>query len=153
MTHVRQQIRDYVAAGLTGLVTTEDRVYVGRTRPLPQGHKPSLLIYTRTERSGRAVRGAPPKLERACTLHIEGRVVTGGPPDDLLDTIALEIEAGVAAMIDYSQAKFFGDLVQNVQLNGTEAISDAEGEKHTGGIRLEYLVTYSTVEGAAGLAV
>ena len=34
LDHARKQIRDYVAAGLTGLTTTGDRVRVGRVRPL-----------------------------------------------------------------------------------------------------------------------
>ncbi|WP_262048656.1 hypothetical protein [Bradyrhizobium sp. Bra78] len=146
--HVRKQIRDYVAAGLGALATTGDRVFVGRTRPLAKGHQPTLLIYTRSETSRRAVSGRPPLLERDCTLHIEGRVVAAAPPDDLLDTIAAEIEAGMAAMVDYQTAKFFGGLALNVRLSATEAVAEAEGENHIGGIRLEYLVTYRTAEGA-----
>jgi hypothetical protein len=150
MPHVRQQIRDYVATGLAGLATTGDRVYVGRTRALPKGHPPCLLIYTRSETAQRAVRGVPPKLERPVTLHVEGRVQTAGVPDDLLDQIALEIEAGIAALIDYPTAKFFGGLVQNVEFTGTEIVVEADGESHNGGVRLEYAVTYRTTEGAAG---
>lgn len=149
MAHARQQIRDHVAAGLAGLPTTGDRVLVGRTRPLPAGHAPTLLIYMRSETAERAVRGAPPKLERACTLYIDGRVSMAGVPDDVLDDIAAEVEAGVAAMIEHPSALFFGGLAQNVQLRSTELIAEADGDKHIGGVRLEYLVTYRTVEGAA----
>ncbi|WP_152033397.1 hypothetical protein [Bradyrhizobium sp. DOA9] len=146
--HARKQIRDAVVAGLTGLATTESRVYVGRTRPLPKEHQPTLLIYTRSESSNRAVLGRPPKIERRCTLHVEGRVSTAGPPDDLLDQVAAEIEAGIAAMINYGTAVFFGGLAQNVQLTATESVAEADGERHIGGVRVEYLVTYRTVEGA-----
>lgn len=149
MSHVRQQIRDYVAAGLGALATTGARVYVGRTRPLSPSHDPALLIYTRSETAERFVRGAPPKIERACTLHLEGRVSTTTPPDDLLDTIAAEIEAGMAALISYGTGVFFGGLVQNVQLRSTQIIVEADGDRHIGGVQLEYLVTYRTVEGAA----
>jgi hypothetical protein len=152
MTHMRQQIRDYVAAGLAALPTTGARVYIGRTRPLESNHQPALLIYTRIETSARAVAGRPPKIERSCTLHLEGRVKTSTPPDDLLDQIALEIEAGISALIDYGNGTFFGGLVQNVDLKSTEIVAKAEGEKHTGGVQLTYEVTYRTVEGAAGAA-
>lgn len=146
--HVRQQIRDYVAAGLNALATTGDRVHIGRTRPLAAAHEPTLLIYTRSETGERTVRGAPPKIERKCTLHLEGRTSTAGDPDDLLDTIAGEIEAGIAALINYGTAVFFGGLVQNVQYVATEIIAEAGGDRVIGGVRLEYLITYRTVEGA-----
>lgn len=146
--HVRKQIRDAVVAGLTGLPSTADRVYAGRTRPLQSGHDPTLLVYTRAETSQRAVLGRPPKIERRCTLHVEGRVSTATPPDDLLDQVAAEIEAGIAALINYGTAVFLGGLAQNVQLTATEMVAESEGERHIGGVRVEYLVTYRTVEGA-----
>ena len=149
MPHMRKQIRDYVATGLAALPTTGGRVFVGRTRPLAAGHQPTLLIYTRSETSERAERGRPPVLERRCTLHLEARTSTADAPDDLLDKIAGEIEAGVAALIDYQTATFFGGLVSNVQMTGTEIIAEAaESERVAGGVRVEYLVTYRTVEGA-----
>lgn len=150
MPHMRQQIRDYVVAGLSGtnaLATTADNVFVGRTRPLAKDHPPTLLIYMRMETSVRAVAGRPPLQERPASLHVEGRVMTPEPPDDLLDQIALEIEAGMARLIDYGTAIFFGGLVQNVELKSTEIVAKAEGEKHTGGIQLTYEVTYRTAEG------
>ncbi|MEY9110397.1 hypothetical protein ABH999_006593 [Bradyrhizobium yuanmingense] len=146
--HVRKQIRDAVVTGLTGLPSTADRVYAGRTRPLQVGHDPTLLVYTRAETSQRAVLGRPPKIERRCTLHVEGRVSTAAPPDDLLDQIAAEIEAGIAAMINYGTSVFLGGLAQNVQLTATEMVAEADGERQIGGVRVEYLVTYRTVEGA-----
>ena len=147
--HVRKQIRDYVANGLGNLATTADRVYVGRTRPLTKGHGPALLIYMRSETAERTVQGTPGKVTNACTLHIEGRVSTTEPPDDLLDQIDAEIQAGMAAMIDFGSAKVFGGLASNAYRTGTEIIAEADGERHIGGIRVEYLVTYRTVEGAA----
>lgn len=146
--HARQQIRDYVVAGLSALATTGDNVFVGRTRPLPRDHDPALLIYTRTETSSRAVAGRPPLIERINILHVEGRTSTAEVPDDLLDQIAAEIEAGMAAMIDYNAAIFFGGLVQNVEPPSTEIVVRADGEKHIGGVRLSYRVTYRTAEGA-----
>lgn len=146
--HARKQIRDFVVAGLIGLPTTGANVFVGRTRPLPANHDPALLIYTRVETSKRAVAGRPPLLERITTLHVEGRVNTATAPDDLLDQIAAEIEAGVAAMIDYGSAVFFGGMVENVDLESSESFAKADGDKHIGSVQLTYKVTYRTAEGA-----
>lgn len=150
--HYRKIIRDAAVAGLTGLETTEARVYAGRTRPLEKGHKPSLLVYARSERASRAVRGMPPVLERNCTLHIEARVQTPTPPDDLLDQIAAEVETAIAAMTNYPAGTFLNGRASNLQFTSTEIIAEADSEQHIGGVRLEYLVTYHTVEGQPGAA-
>lgn len=152
-THARQLIRDAIVSGLTGLSTTEDRVYSGRTRPLKKGHGPSLLVYARSETSKRDTHGVPPTLERSCVIHIEGRVQTPDVPDDLLDRIASEVEAGMASMSNYAGRTFLDNLASNLQLQSTEIIAEADSEQHTGGVRLEYLVTYRTVEGAPGTPV
>lgn len=146
--HARKQVRDFVKVGLIGLPTTGGNVFIGRTRAMPANHDPALLIYTRTETSKRAVAGRPPLLERVNTLHVEGRVFTSDAPDDLLDQIAAEIEAGIAALIDYGAGVFFGGLVQNVDLMSCEIVAKADGEKHIGGVQLTYQVTYRTAEGA-----
>lgn len=150
MPHARQQIRDFVVAGLSELLTTGANVYPGRTRPLGANHPPSLLVYTRRETSARAVDGSPPQLERPVMLHIEGRVTTATPPDDLLDQIALEVEAAVAALSAYP-AQFFGGRAQNVELVQTDSDARADGEKHVGSVVLSYRVTYCTIEGNAGV--
>jgi hypothetical protein len=152
--HMRKQIRDYLAGHLAGLPTTGDRVHVGRTRALAKDHPPTLLIYMRSETSSRVVNGAPPKQERKCTLFVEGRTSTAGVPDDLLDQIALEVEGRVASLISYIvPVRFFDGLAQNVQLVGTELMAEADSQKHIGGVRLEYSVTYRVNEGAPIAAV
>ncbi len=145
--HARKQIRDHVAAALTGLVTTADRVYVGRERSLPAEHEPVLLVYTREETSKRAVHGRPPILERAVALHIEGRVATSPAPDDLLDQIASEVETRMGLEIDYGAGRIMGGLALNLQFVATQIIAEGDGKKHIGGIRLDYLVTYRTADG------
>jgi hypothetical protein len=147
MSHMRQQIRDYVKTGMMGLTTTGSNVFIGRTRPLGKDHPDTLLIYTRSETGQRIANGRPPLQERPVKLFLEGRVVATDPPDDLLDLIALEIDVRMATLIDYSGPKFFGGLVRNVQYVATETTVEAEGTKHHGGIRLEYLVTYRVAEG------
>lgn len=149
MPHVRTQIRDYVIAALKDLPTTGARVYAGRTRPLPARHEPTLLVYMRSETVSLDARGAPPVARRAVTLHIEGRVATEAEPDDLLDTIAAEVEAVMmAGMIDYVGNRVMGGLAANLEFIGSEIIAEAQGETQIGGIRLEYRVTYRAPLGA-----
>jgi hypothetical protein len=150
--HLRKQIRDAVVARLTGLPTTADRVYVGRTRPLKQAHDPTLLVYTRSETSTRGATGRPPKLDRVVILDVEGRVSMPGPPDDVLDQIAGEIEAAMWDLVD-ANGTFLNGLAQNIKPVSTELVAESDGERHIGGVRVEYLVTYRTTEGAPTAAV
>ncbi len=150
--HVRKQIRDAVVAALMGLPTTADRVYVGRTRSLKAAHEPTLLVYTRSETSKRAVKGVPPKLDRVVLLDIEGRVSTADVPDDLLDQISGEVEAVMWDLFDGVGA-FLGGLAMDLQLVSTEVIAQAEGDRQIGGVRLEYSCLYRTAEGTPVLAV
>lgn len=142
MAHMRQQIRDAVAAALTGLPTTAGRVHVGRTRPLPTDHQPTLLIYTLVEVSSRAVAGRPPLQERRLDLLVEGRVVSSVAPDDDLDTIAAEVEGALAA------SPRLGGLTMDLSLAGTEVLIEAQGERHVGRIGLTWRAVYRIAEGA-----
>lgn len=145
--HVRKQIRDAVVAGLTGLPTTAGRVYVGRTRPLKVAHEPTLLIYMRSETAARGAMGRPPKLDRVVILDVEGRVAMAGVPDDMLDQIAGEIETAMWGLAD-AGGTFLNGLATNIKPVSTELIAQAEGDNHIGGVRVEYMVTYRTTEGA-----
>ncbi|MDA9499280.1 hypothetical protein [Bradyrhizobium sp. CCBAU 11357] len=150
--HVRKQIRDAVVQALTGLPTTAGRVYVGRTRPLSPAHEPTLLVYMRSETSARGAGGRPPKLDRVGILDIEGRVSLPDVPDDTLDQIAAEVEAAMWGLVD-QLGTFLNGLARDIKLVSTEMIAEAAGERHIGGVRLEYLVTYRTSEGAPAAAV
>src|SRR5215470_12026067 len=129
--HTRKLIRDAVAALVTGLPTTANRVFIGRTRPLGAGHLPTLLIYTTEEQSDRPMEGNPGGLGRDLLLAIEGRTSTAMPPDDLLDAIAFEVEGQL-------RDTNLDGLVFDTTLLRTTVDVIADGERHTGAIRLEY---------------
>jgi hypothetical protein len=135
MPHVRKLIRDAVATLLTGLPTTDDRVYVGRTRPLMAKHEPALLIYTTEEVSARPMEGNPADVGRDLQLLIDGRVSEGSVPDDLLDQIAYEVEGEL-------RDNDLDGLVFDIQLVRTMSDVKADGEQHIGGIRMEFRVRY-----------
>ncbi len=136
MTHARTEIREAIKTRLTGLSTTADRVHVGRTRPLAEGHQPTLLIYTVNEQSGRGVEGNPASIGRTLLVVVEGRVSEATPPDDLLDTIASEVEAKLR---DAEEALD----VLDIMLTTTAVEVRSEGARHIGEINLVYSVRYS----------
>lgn len=136
MTHARTEIRDAVVERLTGLPTTGARVYAGRTRKLEARHAPTLLVYTVNEQAARPLEGSPGSVGRALTLLVEGRVSAASPPDDLLDTIASEVEAKLRNAEDALD-------VFDIQLQSTAIDVQADGERHIGEINLIYLVRYS----------
>ncbi|WBL75599.1 hypothetical protein I3J27_21440 [Bradyrhizobium xenonodulans] len=150
--HVRKTTRDALVAALTGLPTTADRVFAGRTRSLAKGHAPTLLVYVRSETAARAVKGFPPTLERGAIVDIEGRVSMASVPDDTLDQIAVEIEGAMWGLVD-PRGSFLNGLLLDLKLVSTEMIAESDGERHLGGVRLEYLATYRTAEGAPTAAV
>lgn len=145
--HLRQQIRDAAAALITGLASTGTRVEIGKTYPLAAQHSPTWLVYTRREISDVATSGAAPELERTVNLLLEGRTDTAGPPDDLLDTMALEAETALGA------GQKLGGLAKELTLIETDVEVIAAGDRHLGRIQLRFRVAYWTAEGAPGAAV
>lgn len=142
--HVRHQIRDRAAQVITGLPTTADRVYKGRTRGLSAQHDPTWLVYTRRESSEVDSQGNV-ALARGLTLVLEGRVSTSGATaaedaEDLLDLMATEAEPAMVS--DPS----FGGLAHEVTLTATDIEVIAPGDNHDGRIYLQYRVVYRTRE-------
>ena len=146
MPHARQQIRDAVAAALTGLSTTGDRVYAGRTRPLAKDHEPALLVYT-SEESAEAHTQSPRRLLRTLTLFVEGRVSGADVPDDTLDDIALEVETALAGDAD------LGELIKDIVLVRTMTDTQAPGGAQVGEVRLQFAVLYRTTAAAPQTAI
>lgn len=136
MTHARTEIRQAVVNRLTGLPTTGDRVYHGRTRPLPEGHDPTLLIYATSEQSGRPIEGNPASLGRTLQIVVEGRVTAASVPDDILDVIASEVEGALRNAEDEFD-------VFDIMLSGTAIEVRSDGQRHLGEINLIYLIRYS----------
>lgn len=143
--HVRAQIRQKVVEALTGLPTTANEVFKGRTRSLPAGHQPTLLIYVTDERSDTDAMGGI--LGRELTAVVEGRVTSAGVPDDTLDTIALEVEPAMVGV------PLLGGLVKEVTLTSTLINTQAPGDAHAGEIIMKFRVQYRTKENAPDTAV
>lgn len=97
--HVRRQLREAVAAAITGLATTGARVYQSRVYPLQASELPCLLVYVTTESVDAITVDTPETLERDVELQIEGVARAAADLDDTLDDIAKEVEIALSATI------------------------------------------------------
>jgi hypothetical protein len=121
MAHVRQQIRDAVAAAVTGLPITGSRVYVSRVYPLGADHIPGLCVYTtKEELLSRGTRESGLE-RRKLSVIVEARVKPGSgtDPDDQLDDIVADVETALM-----SNATLSG-LTPWIQMESVEMEFDA----------------------------
>lgn len=138
--HVRTRIRDAVAAAVTGLPTTGNRVEVERERQLAAGHEPTLLIYVGPESSERDAAARPPILRREIELVVEARASGLDDPQATLDVIAEEVEMALAL-------NYLGGLVWDLALMSTDPVINANGERVAGARRMTWRARYRTPEG------
>jgi len=94
--HVRAQLRDAVAAALTGLSTSGDNVFASRVYPLRDSELPGLRVYTTTEELGEPGTIHPPTiLDRRIEVLVEAVARKSAGMDDELDQMAKEIEVAL----------------------------------------------------------
>lgn len=133
MSHARQQIRERIAALVTGLTTCGSRVF--QSRMVPQESLPCLLVTTNEEE---IIPGDIGNVqERILTVSIRGFAKITATVDDTLDTIAAEVENAMVA-------EYWGELT------AINAGFSEELEKPAGSIELIYRLTYRTAAGAPG---
>jgi len=140
--HKRQAIRDAFAAAVTGLTTTGNRVYVSRVYPLDTASLPALVIYTKREASAPDTIGLPRTFTREITLSCEAYVRGVDGYDDLLDTIAAEVETALYAAGD------FGGLIKDAYLLGTDVNYQDGADQPLASADIEITFIYTTVEGS-----
>lgn len=146
MSHVRRQIREAVAAAVTGLATTGSRVFQSRVYPLRDADLPCLMVSTDDERieSGNAVMGG--ELDRELVVTVRGVAKANADLDDTLDGIAEQVEPVL-------NGATLGGKAKNCQLTGIKVEMDESLEKPVGVISLEYRVTYFTAPASPGTAL
>ena len=91
MAHLRQSIRERVAADVTSLVTTGANVFQSRIFPVEDSSLPCLLVYTTSEESEVTEMASPRPITRMLNVVVQG-VVGAAQPDDTLDLISKEVE-------------------------------------------------------------
>ena len=102
MSHLRTQIRQRIVTNLTGLTTTGSNVYDTRVYPMGADKLPGLAVYTKAESTEYETMRPPRTLRKTITAVIEIYVKMTSTFDEVLDTIAAEIETAL-----------YSDLTQN----------------------------------------
>ena len=133
MSHARQQIREALAARVTGLTTCGTRVF--QSRMATQDVLPCLLITTDDEEIKPGTIGNI--YQRGLSVRIIGLAEATGTLDDTLDTIAAEVEVAMSA-------EYWAELVA-INVGFDETL-----EKPVGRIELVYRVTYRTASSVPG---
>ena len=145
--HLRRQIRERIAADVTGLVTTGSNVFQSRIYPLEDASLPCLLVYSTSEESEILNQGTPRLLSRTLNITIQGVAAESSDIDDKLDLIAKEIETALSADRDINS------LAQDSFLTSTEIEINADGAKTVGTLRLNYQIDYRVYDNAPDVAL
>jgi hypothetical protein len=138
MGHPRKEIRQAVAAQISGETAAEDRVYTTREVPYKRGGVPAIAVYTPEEEVDGETPTAPRELVRSLQVFIEGVCVGGETVDDTIDDLAEEIETAMHA--DETLGGKAGDSI----LSRTETAVFEDAGKSFGLVRLVYVVMYQT---------
>jgi hypothetical protein len=144
MAHARQQIREAVAAALTGLASTGTRVFQSRMRPQDEASLPALLVTTNDEEITTSIGSVQTRL---LGVTVECIAQPSGAVDDVLDTIAEEVE------IAMHNAGLFGGLVAGSELTSVSVSFTDELQKPCGALSMQYRFTYFTNAGAPGTII
>lgn len=147
MAHLRTQIRNALAAQLTGLASTASRVSTTQFYPVAPSSLPCLLIVTEDENIEAASIGWPPVLARELRARVVALASGTSGHEDALDQIAAEVEVALAA------DRTLGGLVKSAQLVGLRPSFDAESERPVGRMEMLYLFTYWAIEGSPQTAL
>ena len=139
MAHLRQSIRERVAADVTSLVTTGANVFQSRIFPVEDSKLPCLLVYTTSEESEVTEMASPRPITRMLNVVVQG-VVGAAQPDDTLDLISKEVEVALAGDVSINS------LASNSFLSSTEIEFNADGAKPIGTVVLNYSVEYRNLD-------
>lgn len=140
MAHARTQIRNAVITTLSGLPTTGNRVYPGRSLPLDPERigGPGLLVFSGEEPEiERITMGNPAIEQHTLLLHVRGVVKASSNLEDVLDQIALEVQTAMA-----NSNAMQGGIAKSCDLVALQAGEDETLEKPAGMITLTYRCQY-----------
>ena len=140
MSHLRQQIRERIAANVTSLTTTSTNVFQSRVYNLQSSELPGLLVYTKSEESEIHSAGSTRNIFRTLSVIIEAYVQSTANSDDTIDTICKEIEVAMAADININS------LAVDSYLASTEIQFMDDGKLPTAIATLTYIVEYRNAE-------
>lgn len=148
--HVRQQVREAIAAILTGLATTGNRVYQSRLIPLQDDELPALLISTNQEGVEALNVNSNPMLERNLIIKVTVVAKAVSNLDDTLDTVIKEVEQALNASV---AANTLSGLVKSILLTDIDIEMNAEAETPTGQAILSFTTSYFTQANAPDVSI
>lgn len=145
--HVRRQLRDAVAAAVTGLATSGARVYTESARIMQDQHLPGLKIYTGDEAGEDETIHSPSVRARTVELVVECVAKAESGMDDTLDQMALEVEQALASGVTVD-----GQPVA-LPYDGLESRSTGEPEQFTGSLALRFNVSLRNLADAPDVLI
>ena len=128
--HVRQQLRESIAAAITGLTTTSTRVFQSRVYPIEVGQLPCLVVTSDGDSVSADTVHHPYQQNRSTTIRIEAYARAIADLDDTLDLICKEVETAIGGVS-------FG-IAQGGDLQGTQIEFDSIGDQPVGKATLIY---------------
>ena len=136
--HKRQKIREYVVGILTGLPTTQNRVYSSRISAIDENTPNALLIYTQSEESSPlTLGGGNATLMRYLSLTVEIFTRSMIDFDDKIDQICTEVEGVMGG------DTHLGGNVLDCQLMGSK-VQYYEADTSIATMLLLYRIGYNT---------
>lgn len=138
MAHIRKQIRERAVTELTGLTTTGSNVFESRFRKFQDNELPGLRVFTRNEVSERIDMNN--SLHRKCELMIEGVAIDVTNVEDVLDTMAAEIETAIG------QSNLNGLAIEAIELIATNTEINDEANQPVGTVTIIFTVQYLTTD-------
>lgn len=151
--HIRRQVREAVRDALTGLATTEARVFTSHPFPLEGSEIPGLVIVVPGEELGvSSLRGAGAsqlRLDRTIQVVVVA-YAEGQSVEDTLDAIGTEVETAIAAAfpIGGSQAP-----IQQILMTGADIQIDGGARLRSGELRMRFEVLTRTLRSDPTAAV
>lgn len=147
--HARAQIRAVVAELLASCPTTAAKPVInGRNYPLDDSELPCLAVFARNETIGEANALGPGGYvtERVLELVVAG-VVKATDDDDLVDTLALEVEVAMFAA-DVQHTGALAAIGVGLELQSTAISANIGTDKSMRVVELTYNAHYRLAAGA-----
>ena len=144
MSHVRQQLRESVAAAVTGLTDTGTNVFQSRLYPLQSTDLPCLIVTTEGDSIEYLTANFPAQIERETIVRVKAIARETADLDDKLDDICSQVETAM------SNATL---IAKDINFIGTEIDESSLGEQPVGTAILTYAMKLHTEENAPEAAL
>lgn len=143
--HLRRQIREAVAAKVTGLATTGANVFSYRVDPLAVSSLPALVVTCEEDSAQRLEIGAPnTHTRRVLTIMINAIARATATVENDLDQICAEVESATMGTIDDLT---LGGLAIDCYLVRTALRVSGEAEQLVGVAEMQFEVVTNLREG------